>query len=265
MDVIWKQPDGNGGYYAIYHETKAELVKYSDTTVANVLNNLPMSNVSEYMQGLLSTTDAATMRKVLGVNRAIVYDECPMNWLTSGRPAVSDGKITFGGSAYARRASSVTLGGSNPFTVEFSGTANIDTTSGATIFCCLYSDDNYRPRIVSYQNVGRLAWVENGTTTTIDATDNIYNEARHLAMSYDGATVRFFSDGVLAGSFDQVLAEKRYQVYLGTGYYSTGYSQGKVSLGEVRISDICRYSANFTPPARHEVDEHTLTLLHFDD
>jgi hypothetical protein len=35
-------------------------------------------------------------------------------------------------------------------------------------------------------------------------------------------------------------------------------------LDEVRLSNIARYSTSFTPAERHEPDEHTLALYHFD-
>ena len=265
MDAIWKQPDGNGGYYVIHHETKAELVKYSDTTVANVLNNLPLNNVSADIQNLWSASDAAAARRILGVNRATIYDECPVNWFISGTPVVSNGKIIFDGASYARRSFNITLGGTNPFTIEFLGTANEDTTSTPKTLVYFFSDTNNIIWFNSRANTLRVGVMENSTSNTLDGSANLYGDERHLALTYDGATVRAFVDGVLVGSLSQVLTEKTYVIYLSFVYDTSSPIYLKSTLDEFRISDICRYTADFTPVTRHELDEHTLTLLHFDD
>ena len=267
MDAIWKQPDGNGGYYVIHHETKAELVKYSDTTVANVLNNLPLNNVSADMQNLWSASDAAAARRILGVNRATIYDECPVNWWMSGTPVVSNGKIIFDGASYARRSLNITLGGTNPFTIEFLGTANEDTTSSPKTLVYFFSDTDNIIWFNSRANTLRAGVTENSTSNTLDGSANLYGDERHLALTYDGATVRAFVDGELVGSLSQVLTEKTYVIYLGATSSPTNAATtySKSTLDEFRISDICRYTADFTPVTRHELDEHTLTLLHFDD
>ena len=265
MDAIWKQPDGNGGYYTVYHETKAELVKYSDTTVANVLNNLPLNNVSADMQNLWSASDAAAARRILGVNRATIYDECPVNWFISGTPVVSNGKIIFDGASYVRRSLNITLGGTNPFTIETFATVNEDTTSVGKPCVFLYADANNNIRLNVRDNVPRLAFMQAGTDNLWDGSANIYGDERHLALTYDGATVRAFVDGELVGSLSQVLTEKTYVINLSFVYDTSSPIYLKSTLDEFRISDICRYTADFTPVTRHELDEHTLTLLHFDD
>lgn len=265
MEAVWKQPDGNGGYYTIYHETSAEMVKYSDTTVANILDNSPLGSASTYMQNLWTATDATAARKFLGVNRATIYDECPVNWRMGGLPSVSDGKITFGGAGYARRSSNVILGGANPFTFELLATSNEDSTSAGKPIACFYFNDNNYLWIASRNNVPRFGVREVGTSQSFDGTDNIFGTERHLALTYDGTEFNFFVDGVQVGSLSQVLTERSFQVWLGASYEKSAVVYGKSTIDEFRISDICRYSANFTPSSRHTLDENTVTLLHFDD
>lgn len=36
-------------------------------------------------------------------------------------------------------------------------------------------------------------------------------------------------------------------------------------IDEVRISSVARYDKDFAPAARHEPDDHTLALYHFDE
>ena len=45
MEVQWKHPDGTGGYEVIHYETTAEMVTYSDTTVARVLSDTGVLNI----------------------------------------------------------------------------------------------------------------------------------------------------------------------------------------------------------------------------
>lgn len=264
MDAVWKQPDGNGGYYEVYHKTTAENVKYSDTTVASILNNLPLNTMSSYMKSLAATADAAAARKILGIPRAIIHDECSANWLTSGIPTIGTlGKCNFNGN-YARRSASVILGGNVPFTIEFSATT--EATGATQYIVCFFNSDNDRFQFNGVNDLPTFVLKNNGNTILNDeqGSETMYKTFRHMALSYDGANVRAFVDGVLLTTVSQVLTSMAYTVYLGCRRLSTGITCSNVKIDEFRISNICRYSADFTPSERHELDENTVSLLHFD-
>lgn len=64
----------------------------------------------------------------------------------------------------------------------------------------------------------------------------------HLAVSRASGTVRIFIDGVLKG-----------QTSMGQNISRTGFTTGigrRFVLDEFRVSDIARYTTNFTPPTR---------------
>ncbi len=90
----------------------------------------------------------------------------------------------------------------------------------------------------------------------------------HVAAVYDGTRVRLFLDGVIASEAqgDPFSIISREYMFSQLGMTFEGPSscfQG--SLDEVRISNIARYTEDFTPEERFEPDEHTLALYHFDE
>ncbi len=84
-------------------------------------------------------------------------------------------------------------------------------------------------------------------------------------MTYDGTTIRYFADGELVHSLTKTLAAKNYRLFLGAQFLTTGvFSYCNCTVDEFRLSDSCRYTENYEPEERFEVDENTVNLLHFD-
>ena len=92
--------------------------------------------------------------------------------------------------------------------------------------------------------------------TQLNATNNQseampLNQWVHVAMSYDGTTKYWFIGGVLKGS--AVVAAG--SPVLITGYKNNGIASGNPSapagyVDDMRFTfDVCRYTADFTPPA----------------
>ncbi len=91
-----------------------------------------------------------------------------------------------------------------------------------------------------------------------------------MAITFDGQLMRCFVDGksVDATPFQIVPGSLSYRIG-GTGRkqeYENGYGREyEGSIDEVRISSVARYTADFKPSLRHEVDEQTLAVYHFDE
>ena len=85
----------------------------------------------------------------------------------------------------------------------------------------------------------------------------------HVAISYDGATVRAFVNGQLQASVATTTASLTAGP---AGIYDTA-GIASLQLDELRISNTAEYTANFTPPAAAfpSTDSHTSMLWHFDD
>jgi len=91
------------------------------------------------------------------------------------------------------------------------------------------------------------------------------NEWHHLAGTYDGTTVKLYVDGKLVGSANKsgAIGTNSNDITIG-GNGWPAYFNGVID--EVRISNVVRYTANFTPQTtKFNSDSNTLLLLHFDE
>ncbi|HUQ71135.1 MAG TPA: family 16 glycoside hydrolase, partial [Planctomycetaceae bacterium] len=87
----------------------------------------------------------------------------------------------------------------------------------------------------------------------------------HVAVAIDGPNWKFFIDGGLwrHGTMRDAPSNSAKPFFMGRHPVLGGYFHGVID--EVRISNVARYTENFTPAERFEPDEHTLALYHFDD
>lgn len=92
------------------------------------------------------------------------------------------------------------------------------------------------------------------------------NQVCHLALSWDGQKPSMFINGVMDKSKVELenkgWAGGENVLFIG-GFQSDYFLDGIID--EVRISNVGRYTKDFTPEKRFENDEHTLALYHFDE
>jgi hypothetical protein len=120
--------------------------------------------------------------------------------------------------------------------------------------------------LVGSMSIGGATFSLQGPTLTLGSV-------HHVALSYDGSAVRLFLDGALAasqaangaiaqGQFEDVTAGPRT-----TGF--DGAAQDPAIPGvidSIRLSNVARYTAAFTPPtAKLATDGNALLLLNFDE
>jgi serine/threonine protein kinase len=105
---------------------------------------------------------------------------------------------------------------------------------------------------------------------------------RHVAGVFDGSTLQLFVDGVrqdndlvwwtgekevkIAEPIDPVETNSLSRVIIGGSgpeYPTPKFFHGIID--EVRISNVARYTKDYTPEKRFSKDEHTLALYHFDE
>lgn len=108
-----------------------------------------------------------------------------------------------------------------------------------------------------------------GVAMTLSSASVPLNQWSHIAVSRDSnGLIRFFCNGALIGSGTCTNVPSNGSAYTPTiGASSNGVAFADGYIDDVRVSHgICRYTANFTPPARGSIsrDGYTKALLKFD-
>ncbi|MGD0075734.1 MAG: LamG-like jellyroll fold domain-containing protein, partial [Candidatus Binataceae bacterium] len=190
--------------------------------------------------------------------------------------------MLFDGTRYwlnLRDSAALDVNGLSAFTVEafVNPTSTSDgqiITSSGRFLVSSQPTQAFSLQMVSSQLEGRLTLggttyiVDSGSSNTL-SVNNVY----HVAMSWDGSTIRIFINGTLVnshaatGTLQQATTE---DVTLGPSVYDwpDGTLLGNAiqgSVDSVRLSNVARYTVNFTPPSsKFSADSNTLGLLNFD-
>jgi len=94
---------------------------------------------------------------------------------------------------------------------------------------------------------------------------------QHVAVTSDGSLLRFFVDGKLLTAIpsNTTLNITRKAVHIGNGVGEDNTQRGFDGwLDEIRVSNVCRWTADFTPPGRSTFispDASTILYLPFDE
>lgn len=122
--------------------------------------------------------------------------------------------------------------------------------------------------LIRVYSTGLLSYFVNGLERIVSASNAIStNTWYHIAVCRSGTSTRMFLDGVQVGStFTDTFNYLNLPVSIGS--YNNGTTidnswQGYID--EVRLSNIARYTANFTPPSTAFThDDNTVLLLHME-
>ncbi len=130
-----------------------------------------------------------------------------------------------------------------------------------SIYFGVYGNGAYSDRITFLRG---NTWVE--YTSDSDITTNAWH---HIAYTYDLSEqeLKLYIDGALDKTFTNIVTPDNQSnaLYFGTRMGRTDWGMdGK--LDEIRISDVIRYTSNFTPKTtKFKVDGNTLALWHLDE
>jgi len=95
-----------------------------------------------------------------------------------------------------------------------------------------------------------------------------WDQWTHVAMTYDGHALRFFTNGRLSGEteYEGAVSTNRFPLYVGADPDRNGQPNSFFTgaIDEVRLSDTARYVGAFEPKRVFDRDEHTRLLMHFD-
>jgi hypothetical protein len=112
--------------------------------------------------------------------------------------------------------------------------------------------------IVGFQNYGRPT-----INSTVSVTDGNWH---HLAVSYDNNIVRVFVDGTLNNSLTigaDNLTQTSSAFAIGSANDQSEFVDG--AFDEIRISQVARYTSNFSPATSFVVDSDTIAYWKFNE
>ena len=237
-------------------------------TVTNLISNKQDKlNMTNFAANLLKCNSAAELRNYWAGFKDLDFDEGGNSWTAYGSPYMSKTNAKFNkalqlnGSSYLKMNEKITLG-ATPFTVELFG--NYSNSNASFVSLNLGLNDRLHIRVSTESKPFSNALSTDSGQKNFTAETNEVGKLNHYAMSYDGTTLYFFMNGELVGSEAMTITAGEYTVYLGVFYPPDypNYLSGAIS--EFRLSNIARYSADFTPPTEpFALDANTISLLHF--
>ena len=143
--------------------------------------------------------------------------------------------------------------GTNSFTIEYWIYFIKGISGGATYHQPQSHNSNWQGIILGYSD-GNVLYFGNNDSWNVFSSIKVFSITAstwaHCALVRDGASWRAYTNGVLTWSATASAsfpAESAYETWIGH-YHSSGYFIG--NLQDYRISDIARYTSNFTPPER---------------
>lgn len=235
-------------------------------------------------------------------------------WPTAQGATVSDGGVTWtlevigsqlasgSGSAYDTESTSVpaldlgwagspmNLNGLSQFSVELY--VDVVHDSGPDTFSNIVGSYLAQPalNLGTGPSAGAFAmWLSGSNGNTLQAEMDIggtqytltspnaftFNTTHHLALSYDGSTIRLFDNGTMVASqaasgtvtqrpFENVFFPGFQPATWTSSYGSVLHTYVQGYFDSLRISNIARYTTNFTAPtAKFAQDSNTLMLINF--
>lgn len=248
--------------------------------LATGANTFTTTDFSAATREILCRDSAKGIRRALHLYREKFFDECENRWVKYRSPDISPSNAKFNNALQLNGQNYIydykTFGGAD-FSFDFWGFMASSTMAWGVLFGS--NTDNTAKNQISigrYNNTDTLSLSINdasgnsfiGTNNYQISEINPIGTLRHYEFDYShtSQTVYFFVDGNLIRTFTGVNLESLKRAYaLGvvtvnsTGYCNTG------AISEFRFSDCVRHTENFTPPTeKYELDEHTISLLHFD-
>lgn len=171
--------------------------------------------------------------------------------VSSDQSKFGNGSMYFDGSSYLTiSASDIGLDFNADWTIDWWGNASKQNGSACAVFYMQNANNGF----ICYSNSGnsvRLFAGDSGWTfvpVTVIGTE-VVGTWTHRAVVKSGSTIRCFEDGILTAEIPvsgSITMKESFLIgFRNTPSYSGGYFG---YIEEFRVSDIARWSENFTPP-----------------
>lgn len=201
---------------------------------------------------------------------------CPFNGTTTcvdgETPSTATGAIRYaGGSAISFDGVNDTVIGPSIQSLVGTPNASAFTVEGWFNFESIPSSpDTYLFATDNYNNTFGIGftWAQirlRADSTVLECSTPSLNTWTHIAASYDGTTLRLYKNGTLCNSAVITVVNTTAENFLiGQASFPNGNYPMKVD--DVRVSNVARYTSNFTPQTtQFETDVSTKLLYHFDE
>lgn len=252
----------------IHPETNSNVVLHNNSNLKNFLNGLVSTdNMPQFMQNFLMSADYIAANQALKTIPETYFDECFNSWTGVGSPVVANNVLNLDGSQYIYSNGTFSL--TDTFTIQLCITTGSDVSTSQCI-ADFYVSTNKRIIFDIVSDTIKININTNGTshyfaTASVSANSVYYIE---LDRDFNNNIWRFFCNGSLVGSLDtgySPTASITHKVYLGSTYVPSRQMSGKIN--EFRLSNIVRHTSNHSTGKDEyfSLDDHTLSLLHFDN
>ncbi|MFY0713004.1 C10 family peptidase [Seonamhaeicola sp. NFXS20] len=269
------EPTGTGNDFTVSWEV-SQRINWNEFTLEQKVDQGDWTEVASGITSKSYTINNPTGHvyqfRVKSMIDGVYYDD---SWSETEAYAVEggfDGYAEFGGSqyAYARQTPNNDLDFTNDYTFETwirlkdgnsNGNVIIDQQPVFGIEITDVTASDYSVKFISHSTGAELNSNASGAKLQ-------NNQWVHVAIAHTGNTTKLFIDGVLrqedtSTNFNLTSSNSALNM---AERYSSGYSgMIKADLDQVRISNIARYTSNFTPIREqiYEVDANTILYLPF--
>ena len=236
----------------------ASAVSYGAGNVATLQPSASLANSTVYVAVVKS--GAAGVKDVAG--NPLVADR---TWtFTTAASGATGRSISFDGiNDYVRVANATSLQISANISVEaFVKPVALGARSGVV------SKGNYQLSLEPTGTSWRAVWRtrSNNTWRTLVGTAMPYNQWQHVAATYDGVAMRLYLGGVLDASLAATGPIQSSTAALFIGSTGTGAGFCACLIDEIRVSNVVRYTANFTvPTAAFASDANAAAIWHLNE
>ena len=233
--------------------------------------------------GILEMAEMIVTCYIIGYIQVYVFgnfDEAENRWIMFGKPSISKKNAKFNKALQVSPgnyviAEDLIFGGAD-FTVDFWGYMDSFCSPNGVFFLANSLNQQgliHFVRFLSTDDVWITVFDANSGSIFKEPVQIIPNadpidKLHHYEMDYNHSAqnLKVFVDGELKLEKDSVNIERLVRnVWLGNAIVYGAHYPCSGAISEFRISDCVRHDSDFTPPTeKYEIDEHTLSLLHFD-
>ena len=254
--------------HVIHPQSHASNIIYGNTNAKNMMDGvLSSANLSGAVQSLLNCSDYKAACRVLKVNPETYFDECFNEWTPYGTPTVSNGSLVLAGSQALTTSNKIAVGGD--FCIQINFTTGSSVTTQQFLFF-IYTASNGLYIATQLSTASKLLPGVHYSTSASKSFNPSATVSANTTYNYEcdfdsaNSTWYFFLNGSLFDSQVQAYTGNGHYIRLGGQWASPPTSTFVGKINEFRVSNCVRHTSNHSTTNYFELDDNTLSLMHFD-